>query len=90
MLVKHLKAVIVVAALVATATPAHADWSTGNPILDAIRAVISINNAEKKLKNLDIKKESQDIVIGSIENAGKNYGTRSVEENWESYKNSKK
>jgi len=82
---KLLKIAIVVAALVAT-TPAKADWSTGNPVLDVIKAMISINNTAKRLENINVKKEAEDLAIAGVEQAGKNYQQKKAEDKFNQYK----
>jgi len=63
----------------ALSVPTHAhsgDWLTGNPILDGIRMLISLNNTSKKIQNTDFGKTLEKSTIEVIEEMGSHYADK--------------
>ena len=67
-------------------TTSYADWSTGNPIIDVIRAVISIKNTSEKIKNRDFSKESEKLATKVIEKQGDKYTQSQAEKKFNLHK----
>lgn len=67
-------------------TTSYADWSTGNPILDAIRVVISIKNTSEKIANTDFKKQGEKVVVNVVESVASDYEEEQAEANFNQHK----